>query len=517
MFIDKNAFFREAMLRLFEKPKIESAMQGCLLYLKNHMPADRLALNLFDNALRAIKVIAAATPQKAFRPNTVYPLDKSGQTEMERPDRPDSEIVNRMDLDPISNSNLRRSGLFMNHSIMALHLRIKENRIGSLVIFANGEDQYTQAHLELFTLLKEPFENILANVIRYDELNQIKELLHKDIDDLRRILHGFPEGELVGKDFGLKPVMNMVAEVAPLGSPVLVLGETGVGKEVVADAIHNLSPRKGGPFVPVNCGAIPEGLMDSELFGHERGAFTGATSQKKGYFELADRGTIFLDEVGEMPPQAQVRMLRVLEEKKILRVGGSERIDVDVRIIAASHQNLQEMIQNGGFRSDLWFRLHVFPIVIPPLKNRKEDIPALVTHFIEKKRKELNIPAPSEFAPGSLDTLVNYDWPGNVRELENVVERALILCRDRPLSFKELVRPENKKREIEAIDSAQPLISLDNHTARYIRHVLKATNGKIEGPGGAAQVLKVNPGTLRHRMKKLKIPFRKKEVMGDPN
>ncbi len=511
--MDKNIFFREAMLLLLGKPRIETAMQDCLVYLKKYMPADRLALNIYDRSLKAIRVMAFATPQEALRPNTIYPLDKASQKDMESPDRPKNEKFNRLTQDPISGSLARKSGLFVNHSLLVVDLRPRKDLAGSLVLFAKKEDQYTDQHLNLFAMLKELFENILANVIRYDELNQVKELLYKDLDDLRRKLHRIPGGEVVGKDFGLKQVMELVTEVAPLGSPVLLLGETGVGKEVIANAIHNLSPRKGSPFFPVNCGAIPEGLIDSELFGHERGAFTGATLQKKGHFELAHKGTIFLDEVGELPPQAQVRMLRVLQEKEVQRVGGSARIHVDVRIIAASHQNLQEMIQDGHFRSDLWFRLHVFPIVIPPLRNRKEDIPALVTHFIEKKRRELNLPAPNELVPDTLETLVNYDWPGNVRELENVVERALILCKGRALRFNELIPKDDIKGKIEIQNPAQRFSSLDDFTAHYIRQILKETRGKIEGHGGAAEILKVKPGTLRHRMKKLKIPFRKKETL----
>ena len=216
------------------------------------------------------------------------------------------------------------------------------------------------------------------------------------------------------------------------------MGETGVGKEVIANAIHNLSLRSNGPFIRVNCGAIPPTLMDSELFGHEKGAFTGALFQKRGRFERADGGTIFLDEIGELPLEAQVRLLRVLQEKEIERVGGTETIQVDIRVIAATHRNLDQMLAEGRFREDIYFRLRVFPIAIPPLRLRPEDIPVLVQHFIQKKCREMKTVKIPSLAPGALDRLMLYNWPGNVRELENAVERELIVNKGSLLSFDDL-------------------------------------------------------------------------------
>ena len=232
---------------------------------------------------------------------------------------------------------------------------------------------------------------------------------------------------IIGARFGLKEVMRMVEHVAPTNSPVMIIGETGTGKEVIANAIHLSSKRKGSAFVKINCGAIPDSLIDSELFGHEKGAFTGAISQKKGRFERAHNGTIFLDEVGELPLQAQVRLLRVLQQHEIERVGGSQTIPVDVRIITATHKNLEEMVRIGQFREDLWFRLNVFPIIIPPLHQRTIDIPALVDYFLEQKSMDMKIRKLPSLAPGAIEKLLTYDWPGNVRELEYLVERTLIL------------------------------------------------------------------------------------------
>ncbi len=226
-------------------------------------------------------------------------------------------------------------------------------------------------------------------------------MLADDNRYLHRELFRLAGDEIVGADFGLKGAMEMVRQVASLNSPVLLLGETGVGKDVIANAIHYSSPRKDGPFVKVNCGAIPETLLDSELFGHEKGAFTGALSQRRGRFERANKGTIFLDEIGELPSQAQVRMLRVLQYKEIERVGGTNPISVDIRLIAATNRDLEEMVRAKQFREDLWFRLNVFPIRIPPLRERREDIPALVRHFIERKSRELRLSAlPSPCARG---------------------------------------------------------------------------------------------------------------------
>ena len=259
-------------------------------------------------------------------------------------------------------------------------------------------------------------------------------MLTDDNRYLHRELLRISGDEIIGEDFGLKNVMEMVRKVAPLESPVLLLGETGVGKGLIASAVHYLSRRSKGPFIVVNSGAIPETLIDSELFGHEKGVFTGAIEQKRGRFERADHGTIFLDEIGELPPQAQVRMLRVLQEKVIERVGGSRPISVDIRIIAATHRNLEEMIRSNRFRQDLLFRINVFPITVPPLRDRKEDIPSLVHYFIRKKTRELKLNSVGP-APGAMDRLLAYSSPGNLRELENVIEREMILSREGFLKF----------------------------------------------------------------------------------
>ena len=391
--------------------------------------------------------------------------------------------------------------------MLLVRLIVEEDLVGTVCLWAEGWERFSEEHLRLLSLLKKPFALALSNSRRYRELIELKDLLADDSryfqDELRRL----SGEEIVGAEFGLKSVMDSVRQVAPLSSPVTLLGETGTGKEVVARAIHNLSGRNEGPFIMVNCGAIPETLMDSELFGHEKGAFTGALSQKRGRFERAHGGTIFLDEIGELPLEAQVRLLRVLQEKEIERVGGTESIKVDIRIIAATHRDLEAMLTEGRFREDLYFRLQVFPIAIPPLRERIGDIPALLQHFMQRKSREMKLASIPTLAPGAIDQLMAYHWPGNVRELENSVERALIQSRGEPLTFPDLQRSGSRRTEVAPIPSEGESLNLDLATARHIRRVLETTGGKVEGAWGAAELLGVNPGTLRHRMRKLGIPF----------
>jgi DNA-binding NtrC family response regulator len=309
--------------------------------------------------------------------------------------------------------------------------------------------------------------------------------------------------EIVGHSPALARLLDQLALVAATGSTVLILGETGTGKELVARAIHARSPRRDRPLVKVNCAALPRELVESELFGHEKGAFTGATQQRRGRFELADGGTLFLDEVGELPLEAQAKLLRVLQEQEFERVGGTHSLRTDVRVIAGTNRDLQAQVAAGSFRSDLFYRLNVFPVTVPPLRERPEDIAPLVAHFVAKSARKLGKTFEG-VAPEFLERAMAYAWPGNVRELENAVERAAILARGALL---EAVEPFGAPpgREPVAAAPAAPGGTLEDVERAHIRRVLAETRWTIEGKQGAAAALGLNPSTLRGRMRKLGI------------
>src|SRR3984885_4969810 len=301
--------------------------------------------------------------------------------------------------------------------------------------------------------------------------------------------------QLIGSSPALEAVLDGVKRVAPTSSTVLIQGETGTGKELIARAIHNVSPRCGSPFIKLNCAAIPLDLLESELFGHEKGAFTGAIVQKLGRFELADKGTLFLDEVGDIPPALQPKMLRILQEQEFERLGSSRTHRVDVRLVAATHQDLAEMVRNGQFRRDLYFRLDVFPVRLPPLRERREDIPALVAHFVKSLGqlvgRQINyIPTETMLA------LRSYDWPGNIRELQNLIERAVILSNDGVLP-NPLPPPEGQRASI--FPTGTTLI--DSERALILR-TLEAVDWVIGGRDGAATRLGLKRTTLIYKMQR---------------
>ena len=313
------------------------------------------------------------------------------------------------------------------------------------------------------------------------------------------------DDELVGADAGLRDVVRQVEQVAPTGAPVLLLGETGSGKDVVARAIHRRSARAAGPLLRVNCGAIASGLVDSELFGHERGSFTGAAAQRLGWFERADGGTLFLDEIGELPLAAQVRLLRVLQDGTFERVGGAEPLRVDVRVIAATHRDLAQMVRAGAFREDLWYRIHVFAIRLPPLRQRRGDIAPLAAHFAAHAGARLGA-AHLAITAADAALLESYDWPGNVRELAAVIERAAILGGGARL---ELARALGLRSDAPLHRSVarDDFPTLDDAMRDHIERALVRARGKIEGEGGAARLLGVHANTLRSRMHKLGVQW----------
>jgi len=320
----------------------------------------------------------------------------------------------------------------------------------------------------------------------------VTELIHRPATSI-------PECELIGSRTGLRHVWNLVQMVARTDSGVLIQGETGTGKELIARAVHEESNRRSGPFVKLNCAAMPSGLLESELFGHERGAFTGAWTQTTGRFQLADRGTLFLDEIGDLPLELQPKLLRVLQEQEFERLGGARTIKVDVRVVAATNQDLSQMVQDRRFRADLFYRLNVFPILLPPLRDRSEDIPLLVQHFVGKLASRLNKELkhiPSEV----MEVMRLHDWPGNIRELQNLIERAMILC-----PGPEFRLPPGELRHLVKRDSPSAIRTLAHAERDHILQVLREASGVIGGRDGAAARLGVPRTTLLYRMRKLGI------------
>lgn len=512
MKVDGNEFFRQATLQICSSLDIERALFNCLQYIRLFMPVSTASLSVFEPSTGILRslIIVEHTGKKISLPPTQMSREATQEIES-RVGAGDIRIVKRDRFDLITKS-LRPYIDLSDRSALAMDLAVEGKRLGTFAVLAERRATFTQEHIHLVSLLREPFSIAMSNALRYEEVVKLKDIVDAENRELSRELRRYSGSEIIGAEFGLKKAMEMVRQVAPLDSPVILLGETGVGKEVLANAIHHTSSRRGGPFIKVNCGAIPDTLMDSELFGHEKGAFTGAIAQKRGRFERADGGTIFLDEIAELTLPAQVRLLRVIQHKEIERVGGTKTIPVNVRIIAATHRDVEDLVRRGVFREDLWFRLNVFPITIRPLRHRKEDIPALVHHFIQMKSKDLKIYPPPSASAEEIERLKAYHWPGNVRELENLVERELIHNRGKGkkgrLTFEHFEMLPKTEAPAMPHEMGYDLRTLDEAVSQHIRRALQTCNGKISGPRGAAQLLGINPNTLRSRMRKLGISLK---------
>ncbi|HCJ3800505.1 TPA: sigma 54-interacting transcriptional regulator, partial [Klebsiella pneumoniae] len=373
--------------------------------------------------------------------------------------------------------------------------------LGVLKLAQCDEQVFTTTNLKLLRQIAERVSIAIDNALAYREIQRLKERLVDENLALTEQLNNVESefGEIIGRSEAMNNVLKQVEMVAQSDSTVLILGETGTGKELIARAIHNLSGRNGRRMVKMNCAAMPAGLLESDLFGHERGAFTGASAQRIGRFELADKSSLFLDEVGDMPLELQPKLLRVLQEQEFERLGSNKLIQTDVRLIAATNRDLKQMVIDREFRSDLYYRLNVFPIHLPPLRERPDDIPLLVKAFTFKiaRRMGRNIDSiPAE----TLRTLTRMEWPGNVRELENVIERAVLLTRGNVL---QLSLPERDIVEAPRTPAVLPEEGEDEY--QLIVRVLKESNGVVAGPKGAAQRLGLKRTTLLSRMKRLGI------------
>lgn len=394
-------------------------------------------------------------------------------------------------------------------------LSIGKKKTGLLVIFTDAAGGMDKNQLRLIQGISSQLSTAVTNIIanekiekQFKEISEYKlQLENMNVYLQEEIQTTYNYSEIIGNSQEMNKIFHLVSQVADSQSSVLILGETGTGKELIARAIHNASTRKDKAMVKVNCATLPVNLIESELFGHERGSFTGATERRIGKFELANNSTLFLDEIGELPLDLQVKLLRALQEKEIERVGGKTVIKTNVRIIAATNRNLQKEVKEGQFRPDLYFRLNIFPITLPPLRDRKEDIPMLASHFLAKYKKK-GSKETMHFSNKVMKELVAYSWPGNVRELEHVVERSILLASG--TTIKDSSLPVSSRKEMEEILPDTVIRTIDEVERDYIVSILKKTNGKISGIGGAADLLKIPATTLSSKM--LKYNLKKSEI-----
>src|SRR5438034_1618145 len=416
-------------------------------------------------------------------------------------------------------------------SYVIVPLMVHGRSIGTLAVASVNPHQYSEFDAAFFQEVANQVALAIENMKAYEEIAALKATLERESVYLREEIHREHNfDEIVGSSARLRALLRQVEQVAPTDSTVLITGETGTGKELIARAIHSRSPRRERPLVKVNCSAISAGLVESELFGHVKGAFTGAIDRRVGRFELADGGTIFLDEIGELPLETQVKLLRVLQEQEFEPVGSSRTVRVNVRIIAATNRDLEQAVQAGRFRSDLFYRLNVFPLLMPPLRERRSDIPSLAAFFLERFSRKFGKTVEG-VSHATMRRLSEYAWPGNIRELQNIVERGVVLSQGSLLTLdpnllptetsdSQVTRSGPQETTAGAASRSHPGAgtspsngaSLEEVEREHILSVLKQTAGIVEGPRGAARILNLHPNTLRSRMKKLGIPTKRHEI-----
>lgn len=521
-----------ALLQLWREScrhiRLEESSQAIAQALRHVIPFERMLIRSLDSKLRHLNTITEEPPSSPAN-SRARSLSVAECDQLRRWCRSD-RILTR------GKRQTGVLGLLMAEPLTADVIAIplaEEGSHAALILLAAEGNQYEPEHVDLAQRLSEPIAVAVANHDRIHEMASLREAAEADKGALLRRLGRTDLGEqIIGESTGLKNVMERVQLVAASDAPVIVLGETGSGKELIARALHTRGPRRDGPFIRVNCGAIPPELIDSQLFGHEKGAFTGAEQSRQGWFERADGGTLFLDEIGELPLEAQVRFLRVLQDGFVERVGSDKSVHVDVRVIAATHRDLAAMVAQGKFREDLWYRVAVFPILLPPLRERQTDIAELTFHFAERAANRFGL-QPVKPSEHDIELLSGYRWPGNIRELGAVIDRAAILGNGKSLEVaaalgrdggrEYLPQPSDRVISGESVTPALPRAeipiqeqkadiddySIDNAMRRHIELVLQKSNGKIEGRRGAADLLKINPHTLRARMRKLGIQWRK--------
>jgi PAS domain S-box-containing protein len=472
--------------------------------IRDVVPHDCATLGLLDpvtGGLRVQFLDAGAGQASAPQTETVVPLDNSPAGTAFRTHEP--VLLNQLQGSPFASETIRHLTERHMQSACWVPLIDRGKSVGTIAVASRTEAAFSQREVRMLAQLAGKIAMAVNNALAFRQIADLRDKLSQEkqyLEDELNLEHNFED--IVGASSGLKQVLKEVQTVAPTTATVLIQGETGTGKELLARAIHRLSPRSERTFIKLNCAAIPAGLLESELFGHEKGAFTGAIARKMGRVELANEGTLFLDEIGELPLDLQPKLLRALQEREIERLGGTRSIPVNVRLIAATNRDLESLVEQKLFRSDLYYRLKVFPIISPPLRDRRSDIPMLVRHFVDKHCRRMGKSItyiPQEF----MDALVRSNWPGNIRELENFIERAVILSRGTDL-YVPLAELETEEDLLPADDSTgDPTL----HTAEreHILRVLRETKGMIGGPNGAAERLGLKRTTLNSKLKKLRI------------
>jgi formate hydrogenlyase transcriptional activator len=485
-----------ALVTCLDREALLEAIAGAL---RGVIPYDRLALVLYDPVEGQFKALAIATPVPSppdVPISTTWPRQGSRCGFIAESGLPVLTPDLREDPRFVEHGPLIREGLL---SALSVPLRSKDRVLGTLNVGSREVSRYDERHSELLLAIADPVVLAIQNMLAYEEVASLKQRLEQENLYLQEECRAeAPFADVVGESEGIETVLAKVRKVAGTDSTVLVTGETGTGKELVVRAIHDLSLRKDKILVKVNCAALPSGVIESELFGHEKGAFTGALTRRVGRFELANRGTLFLDEVGDLPQELQAKLLRVLQEGEFERVGGTQTIKVNVRLVAATNRDLRKAVDEGRFRADLFYRLNVFPIEIPPLRERAEDIPRLVRHFVMIYASKMgkSIGAISDKVLGKL---MAYPWPGNVRELQNVIERAVIL------STRGQIELDDQLTAPAADARTKAAVTLEEVERDHILTVLKRVGWRVSGERGAASILGLKRTTLEARMGKLGI------------
>ena len=492
--------------------------------LRKVIPHDAASISLYDPEIRQLRLHTFDLQYVSdVEEGAIFAMEGSPQGLAFTSRQP--VLIRKLDLDEFPAPQIKHAYNDGLRSGCVIPLVAHDRALGTLDIVSRSEDAFTEGDAELLTHIAKQIAIAVENALAYREISALKDKLAQEklyLEEEIRSEMNFDQ--IVGDSSALRHVLEMVEIVAPSDSTVLLLGETGTGKELVARAIHDHSRRKERTFVKLNCAAIPTGLFESELFGHEKGAFTGAISQKTGRLELADQGTLFLDEVGDVPPEIQPKLLRALQEREFERLGSTRTKKANVRLVAATNRDLEQMIADRQFRSDLYYRLNVFPIRIPPLRERREDIPLLVSYFVQKFARQMQ--KQIETIPSAaMRTLTEWDWPGNIRELQNFIERAVILTRGRsleaPLAELRKIRADEPtqmptpgheeiarivKETINVLDGRKSIADEYGRKQREeIERALNESRGRVGGPNGAAARLGINRTTLLSRIKKLGI------------